>query len=185
MAPVEGETIMKKKNEDLAMNRRDFLKAGVVTTGAAVALGGSGSILGGTAAEPVSAESTNDLASLKDADVRLFPNMITPNRCVIHDPNVCIGCNTCVQVCHQDVMVPNPVKGKPPIVMWPDECFPCGICVQNCPLGLDAKAITLNQPLCQRARWKRKATGEHFRIGMKNPPPPNNLPPVGGWSPRS
>ncbi len=179
MAPVEGENIMKKKNEGSTMNRRDFLKASMVTTGAAVALGQSGSILEGTAA--AATQTATGLDSLKDADVRLFPNMITPNQCVIHNPNVCIGCNTCVQICHQDVMVPNPVKGKPPIVMWPDECFPCGVCVQNCPLGLEAKAITLNQPLCQRARWKRKATGEHFRIGMKNPPPPNNTPPVGGW----
>jgi hypothetical protein len=39
--------------------------------------------------------------------------------------------------------------------------------------------------MMQRVRWKRKATGEHFRVGMKNPPPPNNMPPVGGWKPRS
>ena len=171
---------MKEKKEGLTMNRRDFLKASVVTTGAAVAVGGSG-ILEGKAAAEVSTQSTADLASLKNADVRLFPNMITPNQMVTHDPNVCIGCNTCVEVCHQDIMVPNPVKGKPPIVMWPDECYPCGCCVENCPLGLEAKAIKLNMPVCQRVRWKRKATGEHFRIGMKNPPPPNNVPPVGGW----
>jgi hypothetical protein len=34
-------------------------------------------------------------------------------------------------------------------------------------------------PLNQRVGWKRKATGEYFRIGMKNPPPPNTRPPVG------
>jgi hypothetical protein len=39
--------------------------------------------------------------------------------------------------------------------------------------------------MMQRVRWKRKATGEHYRVGMKNPPPPNNRPPVGGWKPKA
>jgi hypothetical protein len=30
----------------------------------------------------------------------------------------------------------------------------------------------------QRVRWKRKDTGEHYRIGMPNPPPPNTRPMV-------
>ncbi|MEM1556555.1 MAG: hypothetical protein QXR84_04895 [Candidatus Bathyarchaeia archaeon] len=32
-------------------------------------------------------------------------------------------------------------------------------------------------------RWKRKETGEHFRVEMPNPPPPNLRPPVSGWHP--
>ena len=44
----------------------------------------------------------------------------------------------------------------------------------------------MEHPLNERTGWKRKATGdgrratgEYFRIGMKNPPPPNTRPPVG------
>lgn len=172
---------MKRKKGRITLNRRDSLKTSVGTAGAAVALGGAGGILEGATGEEVSNDLTKELTTLGKEDVRVFPNMSTPNQAVIHDPNVCIGCNTCVEVCHQDVMIPNPEKGKPPIVVWPDECWPCGICVINCPLGLEAKAIKQNHPLSQRVRWKRKETGEHFRIGMPKPPPPNNTPPVGGW----
>lgn len=168
---------MKHKKRRLTMNRRDFLTASVVTAGSAVALRRADGLVKKEEAKGLSSE----LAQLEEEDVRVFPNMATPNLCVIHDPNVCIGCNTCVEVCHQDVMIPNPEEGKPPVVVWPEECWSCGICVVNCSLGLEAKAITLNHPLSQRVRWKRKATGEHFRIGMSSPSPPNNKPPVGGW----
>jgi hypothetical protein len=30
----------------------------------------------------------------------------------------------------------------------------------------------------QRVRWKRKESGEHFRVGMKNPPTPNTREPA-------
>ncbi len=164
---------MKQRKGHRTMNRRDFFAAGVATTVAAVASSKSGGFV--------------DDAQAKEevADIKLFPNLVTPNQTVVHDPKVCIGCNTCVEMCHQDIMIANPEKGKPPVVVWPDECWHCGICVINCPLGLDAKAITMVQPLCQRARWKRKATGEHFRIGMANPPAPVNRPPVGGWKAHS
>jgi hypothetical protein len=36
-------------------------------------------------------------------------------------------------------------------------------------------------PVSQRACWKRKDTGEFFRVGMHDPPSPNERPPVGGW----
>ena len=98
---------MKQKKKRVTMNRRDFLTASVVTTGAAVALGGAGGFVKKTAGEELS----NKLEAKGDEDVRVFPNMVTPNQCVIHDPDVCIGCNTCVKVCHQDIMIPNPEKG--------------------------------------------------------------------------
>jgi ferredoxin len=60
-------------------------------------------------------------------------------------------------------------------VVYPDECWFCGCCVLHCPNG----AIELVHPLLNRIGWKRKATGEFFRIGMKNPPAPNTRPPVG------
>ena len=64
----------------------------------------------------------------------------------------------------------------PPLVLYPDECWFCGTCVEECPVP---GAIRMEHPLNQKVGWKRKATGELFRVGMKNPPPPNNRPPVG------
>jgi NAD-dependent dihydropyrimidine dehydrogenase PreA subunit len=106
----------------------------------------------------------------------MVPNPVTPGPVIIIDPNLCNGCNTCVDVCRSDVLVPNPKKGKSPIVLYPDECWFGGCCVSHCPV---TGAIRMEHPLNQRVGWKRKETGEYFRIGMKNPPPPNTRPPVG------
>lgn len=89
------------------------------------------------------------------------PNTPTPSQPVIFDPEVCDGCNICVNVCQVDVLIPNPEKGKPPIVLYPDECWYGGSCVAHCP---QPGAIRLNHPLVQRVRWKRKESGEHFRV---------------------
>ncbi len=106
----------------------------------------------------------------------LVPNPMTPCQCVIIDPELCTACNQCVNVCRTDVFLPSLEKGKPPIVLYPDECWFCGNCVEHCPVP---GAIMMEHPLNQRMGWKRKETGEYFRIGMKNPPPPNTRPPVG------
>ena len=45
-----------------------------------------------------------------------IPNVPTPNTPVIFNPDICNGCNHCVEVCQIDVYIPNPEKGKPPIV---------------------------------------------------------------------
>ena len=111
-------------------------------------------------------------------EVYAVPNRVTPNKPVTFNAEVCSGCNHCVEVCVSDIFMPNPEKGKPPVIMFPDECYYCGCCIHDCPLRSNG-AIKFNWPLMQRVRWKRKATGEHFRIGMPNPPPPNNRPPVG------
>ena len=89
------------------------------------------------------------------------PNIPTPNRPVIFNSEKCVGCNTCVEICQVDVFVPNPENGRPPIIMYPDECWYCGSCVVDCP---STGAIQFNWPLTQRVRWKRKDTGEHFRV---------------------
>ncbi len=89
------------------------------------------------------------------------PNPPTPGRPVLFSPELCNGCNTCVEVCQMDVLIPNPQSGTPPIILFPDECWYCGSCVEHCP---SRGAIRLNHPLMQRVRWKRKATGEHFRV---------------------
>jgi NAD-dependent dihydropyrimidine dehydrogenase PreA subunit len=121
---------------------------------------------------------------MSEENVRMFPNLVTPNNPVIFDENVCIGCNHCVDLCVMDIFMPNPEKGKPPIILYPEECYYDGLCVKNCPLWQKG-AIKLNHPLNQRVRWKRKESGEHFRLGMPNPPLPNNRPPVGGWDAKS
>jgi NAD-dependent dihydropyrimidine dehydrogenase PreA subunit len=113
-----------------------------------------------------------------DHQVYMQPNPPLPNRVVQFDPAICKGCNLCVDVCPDDVMMPNPAKGQPPIVLYAEECWYCGGCVEECPRQ---GAITLLHPTQQRisVNWKRKATGELFRLGMRNPPPPNTRPPSG------
>ena len=113
---------------------------------------------------------------MAEEKVYMFPNPLTPCQAIVIDPELCNGCNRCVEVCRTDVLVPNPEKRKPPIVLYPDECWFCGCCVADCPVP---GAIKMEHPLNQRVGWKRKETGEYFRIGMKNPPPPNTRPPIG------
>jgi NAD-dependent dihydropyrimidine dehydrogenase PreA subunit len=66
--------------------------------------------------------------------------------------------------------------GRPPVAIYSDECWFCGVCVKHCPVP---GAIRMEHPLNQRVGWKRKETGEYFRVGMKNPPSPDTRPPVG------
>ena len=124
---------------------------------------------------------------MSEEKVYMEPNLSTPNRPISFNADTCNGCNKCVKFCLMDVLYPNPEKGKPPIVLYPEECYYCGSCVMECPIWEREviKPITFKHPMMQRVRWKRKATGEHYRVGMKNPPPPVNKPPVGGWKPRS
>jgi NAD-dependent dihydropyrimidine dehydrogenase PreA subunit len=117
-------------------------------------------------------------AGLAGIGAELVSNPMTPCRAIVVDPELCTGCNRCVDVCRSDVLMPNLEKGGPPLLAYPDECWFCACCVEHCP---KPGAIRMEQPLNQRIGWKRKATGEYFRIGMKDPPPPNNRPPVGGW----
>ena len=94
-------------------------------------------------------------------EVYAVPNRPTPYRPIIFNEEKCTGCNACIEVCQADVLLPNPEKGKPPIIMFPDECFYGGCCVGACPVP---GACKFNHPLPQRVRWKRKATGETFRV---------------------
>ena len=93
------------------------------------------------------------------------------------DAGVCTGCNTCVEVCRMGVIIPNPEKGKVPIVLYPDECWFCGCCEFHCP---SPGAMMMEHPIYRRIGWKRKDTGEYFCVGMPNKLPPNTKPPVGG-----
>ena len=104
-----------------------------------------------------------------------MPSPAGTGKVLAFDKEKCVGCNLCVDVCPLDVMIPNPEPGEEPIVLYADECWFCGGCVQECP----HKAITLVAPARQRISTilKRKETGEEFRVGMKNPLPPNTAPP--------
>lgn len=110
--------------------------------------------------------------------IYMMPNPPTPNIGLRFDPHTCNGCNLCVDVCPTDVMMPNPEKRKPPIVLYPEECWFCGVCVEEC----NHAALRMIHPTSQRisVNWKRKETGEFFRLGMNNPPSPNLRPPSGG-----
>ena len=110
--------------------------------------------------------------------VYMVPNPPIPNKAVEFNPEICNGCNKCIEVCRTDILMPNPEEGKPPIVLYPDECWYGGCCVAECPRP---GAITMVNPLEQKisVNWKQKDTGEYFRLGMKNPPPPNTRPPSG------
>ena len=93
--------------------------------------------------------------------VYAIPNVPAPMTPVIIDTKICNGCNHCIEVCQIDVYMPNPEKGKPPIILHPDECWYCGCCVNDCPRP---GAMKFNWPLQQRGYWKDKATGKTYQV---------------------
>ena len=110
------------------------------------------------------------------AKAYLVPNPIAPNQAVFIDEEKCIGCNQCVEVCRTQTIMPNPEKGKSPIVLYPDECWFCACCMEACKTG----ALKMQFPLNQRLFFKRKETGEIFRIEGPNAPAQSYFkPPIG------
>ena len=87
--------------------------------------------------------------------VYALPNWCTPSTPVVFEPEICNGCNICINICMMDVYIPNPEKGDPPVILYPEECWYCGSCIEHCP---KPGASKLNQPLMRRVRWKRKDT---------------------------
>lgn len=106
----------------------------------------------------------------------LVANPPAPCNVVDFDPDVCDGCGVCVEVCRTDVFVHNPEEGLPPLILFPDECWFCGDCVGHCPTP---GSINLHLPITVKVAWKDRTSGERYRLGMKNPPPPNPKRPVG------
>ncbi len=80
---------------------------------------------------------------------------------VTFDPEICNGCNRCIEVCQVDILIPNPKKGGFPVIAFPGECWYCGCCVAECPLP---GAIHLNRLPQNSVHWKRKTTGEDFYL---------------------
>ena len=106
----------------------------------------------------------------------LVPNPIAPTQSVLIDADKCTACNNCVDRCRTQALMPSPEAGKPPIAIYPDECWFCACCVEACKFG----AIRLNYPINQRLFFKRKETGEVFRIdGPDSPPQSYFEPPIG------
>mgnify|MGYP002869905209 CR=1 FL=1 len=93
------------------------------------------------------------------------------------DPEACIGCNACATICRTQTILPNPERGKPPIIAYPDECWYCGACVEACRTG----ALQMHLPINQRINFKRKETGEVFRIGGAEAPRKSYYLPPFGW----
>lgn len=84
------------------------------------------------------------------------------------DADRCTGCNLCVEACRRDVLVPNPKRKQPPLVLYPEDCWYCGCCAQEC----TSKAIRIVYPLYQRIAvvWKEKDKDEIFYLkGIKMP----------------
>ena len=73
------------------------------------------------------------------------------------NPELCSGCNKCVEICQVDIFIPNPVKHNPPIVAYPGECWYCGCCVMECPYP---GAIMLNPLSMNKVHWKQKNNTE-------------------------
>lgn len=89
-----------------------------------------------------------------DKNIRIqFPEM-PASKPIMFDEEKCIGCNRCVEICQVDLFIPNPVKGKVPLVLYPGECWYCGCCVVVCPAE---GAITMRHPLMNQVHWIEKS----------------------------
>lgn len=111
----------------------------------------------------------------------IVPNPTGPTLAVSIHTQRCVGCNSCANVCRTQTILPNPVKGQPPIVAYPDECWYCACCVEACPTG----ALEMHLPINQRIFYKRKESGEIYRIGADDCPPKSYFkPPIGSFGPQ-
>ena len=86
------------------------------------------------------------MSGMNDIKVSVVPCSATP---LIFDDDICVGCNACCNICQCDIMLPNPEKGKHPIVAYPGECYYCGACVMVCP---NKGAISIQHPVMNRAQ---------------------------------
>lgn len=84
---------------------------------------------------------------MKEWKVTIIPSSARP---IIYHEDKCVGCNLCVNACQVDILIPNPEKGKPPIVAYPGECYYCGCCGMACP---NPGALEMRHPLMNQAKF--------------------------------
>lgn len=107
----------------------------------------------------------------------IVPNHTGPTVSIAIEAGLCIGCNSCADICRTQTLLPNPEKGRPPVLAYPDECWYCGCCVEACPTG----ALQMRLPINQRVFFKDKDSGEVFRIGSSEAPAKTFFKPPYGW----
>lgn len=110
-------------------------------------------------------------------EIYIVPNHSGPTVAVEIDEDLCIGCNSCADICRIQTILPNPEKGKPPVVAYPEECWYCGCCVEACMSG----ALKMRLPIGQRLLFKDKASGQIFRLGADDAPEKSYFRPPYGW----
>lgn len=66
------------------------------------------------------------------------------------DPEKCVGCGRCVDVCPEDVYFGSQADERPK-VSHPEFCFHCNLCVEECPYG----ALKLRIPLPLMISFKK------------------------------
>jgi NAD-dependent dihydropyrimidine dehydrogenase PreA subunit len=103
---------------------------------------------------------TRGAGLMDDSGIRFNPET-SDMEPVTFDPEICNGCNRCIEVCQVDILVPNPEKGGFPVIAFPGECWYCGCCVAECPLP---GAVRLNHLPQNSVHWKRRTTGEDFYL---------------------
>ena len=86
----------------------------------------------------------------------LVPNPIAPNEAISIDEEKCVGCNQCASNCRTQTIMPNPEKGKAPIVIYPDECWFCGCCI--------ASGLVIHKVFRSGGRAVRIRRNSHYRI---------------------
>lgn len=114
---------------------------------------------------------------MASSEAYILPNHSGPTVAVAIDPTLCIGCNSCADICRIQTILPNPEKGGVPVVAYPDECWYCGCCVEACPTG----ALEMRLPINQRIFFKDRQTGQVFRIGGAEAPSKSFFRPPYGW----
>ncbi len=107
----------------------------------------------------------------------IVPNFTGPTEAVTIDAQLCVGCNHCVNICRTQTIMKNPKPGKPPVLVYPDECWYCACCVEACRTG----ALEMHLPINQRIMYKRKTTGEVFRLGADEAPEKSYFRTPYGW----
>lgn len=90
---------------------------------------------------------------MSDKSDKQLPEM-PASKPIVFNAEICTGCNSCVDICQVDIFIPNPERGKPPIVSYPGECWYCGCCVMICP---SKGAMTLRHPLMNQVTWVAKS----------------------------